>query len=72
MKSRNKVSSLDLEKVIGLVTCTFNSLNSQLKNTLDKDSRALFLSHFALLAKHEAEVLGSPISEILKDGEENA
>lgn len=69
LKPRKKPTSLDLEKIVGLVTCSFNALNSHLKSTLDDDSRALFLSHFAELAKFEAKVITGPVSEVVEVSE---
>lgn len=66
MKSRKpKQSSLELEKIVGLVTCAFNGLNSQLKSSLDDPSRALFLSHFAQLCQLEAKVVSGPIGDLI-------
>lgn len=66
MKSRNKKqSSLELEKIVGLVTCSFNGLNSQLKRSLDDPSRALFLSHFGQLCQLEAKVLSGPVGDLI-------
>lgn len=65
MKSRKKQSSLELEKIVGLVTCSFNGLNSQLKSSLDNQSRALFLSHFAQLCTLEAKVVSGPIGDLI-------
>lgn len=70
MKSRKRPSALDLEKILGLVTCSFNGLNAQLKKSLDDDSRALFLSHFALLAEQEAKVISSPIADLIGGAED--
>lgn len=66
MKSRkNMQSSLGLEKIVGLVTCSFNGLNSQLKRLFDDQSRALFFSHFAQLCQHEAKVVSGPIGDLI-------
>lgn len=69
-KSRKKIEPKELEAVIGIVMTVFNGINEQSKEVFIPSDRKIFLSHLSSLLESEADLIDSPIGELLKkDGD---
>lgn len=69
MLKSKKPKAKDLEQIVGICVTLFNGLNGQAKEMFTNDDRAVFLAHLSTLCSHEAGIISSPVSDLIKDGE---